>query len=321
VRITVELIQVRNQAQLWADSFEREVAGILALQSEVARKVAGSLALKLLPEEQARLAGARRVNPEAYDACLKGFQLVNTVVSQDIDTGLEYFERALRKDPSYALAYVGIADVWMIRNQVGYTATNEARPKARAAALKAVELDSGLAQAHGMLATLDYFMEWDWAGAEAEFKRAIELNPNLPDAWALYPHFLAVMKRPAEAIPLMQRVLELDPLNPAYRAWYAAVLEMTGRDDEAIVPGLNLSPVSNPGAGQRGERNGSGWLVRGAAVPMESASRSGASVIGRPNGSKRSRDSSTGPGVRFERCRPRQAAAQSSLAATGPGTL
>ena len=234
VRITAELIQVRNQTQLWAESFERELAGILALQSEVARKVAGSLALKLLPAEQARLAGTRTVNPEAYDACLKGFQLVNTALPQDIDTGLEHFERALKKDPNYAPAYVGIASAWLYRNQLGYAAPHEARPKAKAAALKAVELDGGLAQAHGMLASVHYFIDWDWAGAEAEFKRAIELNPNLPDAWALYPHFLSVMRRPAEAIPQMRRILELDPLNAVYQAWYAAVLEMAGRDDEAI---------------------------------------------------------------------------------------
>jgi hypothetical protein len=159
---------------------------------------------------------------------------VNTVVRQDIDTGLEHFELALKKDPNYALAYAGIGYAWLCRNQLGYATPQEARPKAKAAALKAVELDAGLAQAHGVLANVHYFIDWDWAGAEAEYQKAMELHPNLADAWALYPHFLAVMKRPAEAIPLMQRVLELDPLNPAHQAWYAAVLEMSGRADEAI---------------------------------------------------------------------------------------
>ena len=155
VRITAELIQVRNQAQLWAESYEREPAGILALQSEVARKVAGSLALKLLPAEQARLANVRSVNPEAHDAYLKGMQSWYKITAQDIDTALEYFELALKKDPNYAPAYAGVALVWGGRNQMGYTAPREAGPKAKAAAVKAVELDSTLAEAHSSLATVN----------------------------------------------------------------------------------------------------------------------------------------------------------------------
>jgi TolB-like protein/tRNA A-37 threonylcarbamoyl transferase component Bud32/Tfp pilus assembly protein PilF len=235
VRITAELIQVRNQAQLWAESYEREPAGILALQSDVARKVAESLALKLLPAEQARLASARPVNPEAYEAYLKGMQSWYRSTPQDLGAALEYFELALKKDPNYAPAHSGVAMVWIGRQEQGYTAPREAGPKAKAAALKAVELDNTLGQAHLSLATVHWLCEWDWARAEEEFKEAIELNPNYPDARAFYSNYLACMERSEEAMVQIQRALELDPFNPFFQGFHAAVLEFAGRYDEAIV--------------------------------------------------------------------------------------
>jgi serine/threonine-protein kinase len=235
VRITAELIQVRNQTQLWAESYERELAGILALQSEVARKVAGSLALKLLPAQQAGLASARTVNPEAYEAYLKGMQSWYRSTPQDLGAALEYFELALKKDPNYAPAHSGVAMVWIGRQEQGYTAPREAGPKAKAAALKAVELDNTLGQAHLSLATVHWLCEWDWARAEEEFKEAIELNPNYPDARAFYSNYLACMERSEEAMVQIQRALELDPFNPFFQGFHAAVLEFAGRYDEAIV--------------------------------------------------------------------------------------
>ena len=235
VRITAELIQVRNQTQLWAESYERELAGILALQSEVARKVAGSLALKLLPAEQARLTSARPVNPEAYEAYLKGMQSWYRVTPQDLEAALEYFELALKKDPNYAPAYAGVALVWIGRQQMGYTAPREAGPKAKAAALKAVELDNTLAQAHSSLAAVNYLYEWDWAGAEAEFKRAIELNPNFPDARALYSQLPDDHETPGGSDGADSASPGLDPLNAFFQGLHAADLEFAGRYDEAIV--------------------------------------------------------------------------------------
>ncbi|MGD1149236.1 MAG: protein kinase [Thermoanaerobaculaceae bacterium] len=244
VRITAELIRVRGQTQLWADSFEREMSGILALQSDVARNVASALALKLLPAEQTRLATTHTVNPEAYEAYLKGMQCSYRLTPQDLGAALEYFELALKKDPNYAPAYAGVSFVWIDRQQAGYTAPREAGPKAKAAALKAIELDSTLGEGHAALAAFDYLYEWDWAGAEAEFKRAIELNPNFPDVRSLFSHYLMIMKRPEEAMAEIQRALQLDPLNELVHIHHGFLLESAGRYDEAIVQWRNLLRTS-----------------------------------------------------------------------------
>jgi serine/threonine-protein kinase len=233
-RITTELIRARDQIQLWAETFERELSGILVVQSEVARKVAGALALKLLPAEQAQLAAARPVNPEAYEAYLKGIERAYRLTRQDLDGALEFFNLALQKDPDYARAYRGIAFVWNGRAQMGYTAPVEASAKARTAVQRALELDSELPEAHGVLSTMACYQDWDWATADAEFNRAIELNPSLAEARALHSHCLVVMKRPEEAMANVQKAMELDPLNELYRAFYAVVLYLVGRYDEAI---------------------------------------------------------------------------------------
>jgi len=243
VRITAELIQVRTQTVLWAQSFERELAGVLALQSEVAKKVAGSLALKLLPREQAQLAAARPVNPEAYQAVLRGNQHLGRVTPEEVGAALGYFELALKKDPNYAPAYAGVSWVWLIRGSFGYTAPREAGPKAKAAALKAIELDDTFPGGHGRLAQVYGSYEWNWAAAGAEWERVIELRPN--GGGVLYANYLMVMKRPEEAMAVMQRVAQLNPLGGHVQAVYAGILNNAGRYDEAIVQGreaLKRSP-------------------------------------------------------------------------------
>jgi TolB-like protein/Tfp pilus assembly protein PilF len=235
VRITAQLIQASTDQHLWAESYQRDLRGVLALQGEIASAIADKVRAALTPSERNRLASARPVNPEAYEAYLKGMQHWYKLTRQDIDTALEYFELALKKDPNYAPAHSGVALVWIGRQQMGYTPPREAGPKAKAAALKAVELDSTLAQAHSSLANVNYNYEWDWAGAEAEFKRAIELNPSYPDTRALYSQYLMIMKRPEEGMAEIQRALELDPLNPFFPAIRASDLEFAGRYDEAIV--------------------------------------------------------------------------------------
>ncbi len=234
VRITAELIQVRDQTQLWAESYERDLAGILALQSEVAKKVAGALALKLLPAEQTRLANARTVDAEAYDAYLQGLHHWYKLTPGELETALRYFDLALVKDPSYALPYAGIALVWAGRQQMGYTPPGEATPKARAAALKAVELDDTVAETHYALAVVRTWSEWDWAGAEMEFKRAIERNPSFPDARAYYSHLLMNLRRPDEAMLQMKRALELDPFKALFRTLYGVDLMYVRRYDDAV---------------------------------------------------------------------------------------
>ena len=154
----------------------------------------------MTPAEAQRLASAQPVNPEAYEAYLKGMQHFYRLTSHDLDIAVEYFDLALKKDPEYALAHAGLALVWIGRQQMGYTAPREAAPKAKAAALRALELDSTLA-AHSALTIISHKKhEWDWANADAGYKRAIELNPNFPDTRAFYSHYLMRMKRQEEAM-------------------------------------------------------------------------------------------------------------------------
>jgi serine/threonine-protein kinase len=234
IRISAELIHVEDQVQLWADSYEREFSGILALQSDVARQVAGALALKLLPDERARLTTTRTVNPEAYDAYLKGSYHWQKLTPTDIDTAERYFELALEKDPSYAPAYEGLAWVWAARQQMGITAPSEAGPKAKAAAERAIALDDTAAGAHQALAMVRSWTEWDWTGAEPEWRRALELDPNSASTHAYYAHYLANMGRTDEAVLHSERAIELDPFNALFHGMYGVVLQYQRRWDESI---------------------------------------------------------------------------------------
>ncbi len=234
VRITAELIKVLDQTQLWADRYERDLAGLLALQSDVAQKVAGALALKLLPAELARLASRRAVNREAYEAYLKGSSLWKTMTPADVGTAERYFELALEREPSYAAAYEGLAWVWAIRQQMGMILPQVAGPKAKAAALKALELDDSYAGAHEALAVVLAATDWDWAGAEREYRRALELNPNGANAHAYYAHLLMVIGRGGEAVEHGKQAIELDPFNALFHGMYAIVLLHQRRFDDAV---------------------------------------------------------------------------------------
>jgi eukaryotic-like serine/threonine-protein kinase len=234
VRITAQLISAATDTHLWAESYERDMRDVLALQGEVARAVAGEVKAALTPQEQARLASARPVNPEAYDAYLKGLHHWYKLMPGDLDSAQRYFELAIAKDPNYALAYTGIALVWAGRSQVGLIPPAEAAPKAKAAAQKAIGLDDTVAETHYTLAVLRAWVDWDWVGAEREFKRAIELNPSFPDALIYYSHFLMTMGRPDEAMPQARRALELDPFNPLFHSLYGVDFLYVRKWDDAI---------------------------------------------------------------------------------------
>ncbi len=247
VWISAELIKVRDQSQLWADSIEREMSGISALQNEVSQKVASALALKLLPAEQARLANAKPVNPEAYGACLKGdyaFQLT----AAGIEKAMNYYELALEKDPNYAPAYVGISSVWSSRQNMGFTLPSEAGPKAKAAVRRALELDETLPAAHFALAAILSWTDWDWAAAGREWEESIELGPEDPKWRRSYSAYLLIFGRHDEALRQIERAVELDPIDPFTRALYASVLYSARHYDDCIVQArrsLQLSP-GNP---------------------------------------------------------------------------
>jgi TolB-like protein/tRNA A-37 threonylcarbamoyl transferase component Bud32 len=247
VRIMAELIKVQDQTQLWADSYEREMSGILALQNEVSQKVAAALALKLLPTEQARLANAPTVNPEAYDACLRGYHYYIFLTQADLDTAEKYFQLALAKDPNYALAYAGLALVWACRQQIGYVPPAEAGPKAKEAAQKAVALDGSSAEAHYALADIMTWTTWNLKDADGEWKRSVKLNPNYADSLAAYSHYLMIMGRPEEAMRQIERAVKLDPYNVMVLTFYAVDLYMARRYDEAVAQALKARELQ-PGS-------------------------------------------------------------------------
>jgi len=225
---------VETDQALWAETYERDFQDLLVLQSEVAQAVAREIEIAVSPEEAARLASARPVNPEAHDAYLKGFFHSEKLTGADLDTALSYFELALEKDPDYAPAYAGIARVWSIRRSTGYASPREANPKTKAGLLKALELDESLAEAHFGLAYYKIFGEWDWPSGERAFVRAFELNPNHAEGRAHYSRFLHFMGRPDEAMVQIERALELDPFNDLLQTLYGVNLKYLRRYDEAI---------------------------------------------------------------------------------------
>jgi serine/threonine protein kinase/tetratricopeptide (TPR) repeat protein len=235
IRISADLIKVSDQSRLWGHIYERKFAGILKVQSEVAQSVAEALAINLLPAVKDRLTSAEIVNPEAYNAYLRGsYQWMNVVTPGDLDMAEKHFDLALEKDPSYAPAYAGRAWVWLVRNQLGFVSPEEAGPKAKAAALRAIELDANSAGAHETLASVRKAIDWDWDGASESWRRSLELNPNSANAQGAYAHFLMIMGHGEEALIHSERAVVLDPFNPLIQCWHALVLYYLRRYDEAI---------------------------------------------------------------------------------------
>jgi TolB-like protein/Tfp pilus assembly protein PilF len=215
VRITAQLIDARSDRHLWAKSFERNSRDILALQDDLASAIAREIHVTLTPVEESRLAKAQSVNPEAYDAYLKGRFFFNRPSDENLSKAIALFEEATRLDPSYAPAYSGLSDalLWAGYNE-GVLSGTEARPKAKAAAEKAIALDDNSAEAHTSLANFKLWYEYDWAGAEAEFRRAFALNPNYAFAHDQFGIGLSFQGRFDEAIAEGKRAAALDPLSP-----------------------------------------------------------------------------------------------------------
>jgi len=243
VRITVQLIRASDSSHLWSQTYDRKLTDVFKVQDEIARAVVAALQVKLLPAQ--RLAAAPTVDAEAYDAYLKGLYHWYKLTREDLDTAERYFELALSKDPNYARAHVGLALLWGGRQQMGFVPPAEAAPKAKAAALRAVELDDTLAEAHYVLALVYTWSDWNWPAGESEFRRAIQLNPGFAAAHAHYASLLNIMRRPDEAMVEARRALELDPFNTLVRAVYGANLVFIRQYDAAIAE-FNKVLATNP---------------------------------------------------------------------------
>ncbi len=245
IRISAELIKVRDQTKLWAETYDRELSGILALQSDIARRVAGALTLRLLPSEEARLARVRTVDPEAYEAFLKGLKQRDSLTKAGFDAAERYFNIAVEKDPNYAAAWAGIASVWNGRIQLDLASREEGILKAKSAALKAIALDDKEVEAHRTLAGILTWLDWDYEAADRAWTRMFEIDPGHTYGLASYSHFLMIMGRRDEAFAKIERALELDPHNIMVQSFYAQVLLGARRYDDAIAVArkvLSLQP-------------------------------------------------------------------------------
>jgi len=231
VRITAQLVEASSDRHLWAQAYERDLQDVLLLQDELARTIAKQVQIKLSLEEQTRLATARMIDAEALEAYLQGREQWNKWTEEGVRKSIEYFEQAVHKDSAYAQGWAGISDAYSLLYMFGYSPSEEALPKAKTAALRALELDSSLSEAHVSLACV---MRFEWTAKEKESQRAIELNPNNAMAHQYYGYVLSSLGRFDEAIAEMKRALELDPLTPNKQNSLGATFYRAGRYDEAL---------------------------------------------------------------------------------------
>jgi TolB-like protein/DNA-binding winged helix-turn-helix (wHTH) protein/Flp pilus assembly protein TadD len=236
IRITAQLIEAATDKHLWSQSYEGELRDSLALQNKVARAIADQIRINLTPQEQAALKNVKVVNPQAYESYLKGRYFWNKRTADGLKVALAYFNQAIEEDPKYAQAYSGLADTYALLGDWQYAVMTpkEAFPKAKAAAIKALELDSALGEAHNSLAfVLDGF-DWDFNSAGNEFRRAIELNPGYATAHHWYAWHLSLRGRFDQAISEMRKAENLDPLSLIINADLAELLALAHSYDESI---------------------------------------------------------------------------------------
>lgn len=234
VRVTVQLVRAGDGVPLWADTFEDQFTNIFAVQDSIARKVTEALTLKLSGEEQGLVFKRLTQNPNAYEAYLRGRFFWNKRTGESLQKSITYFEEAVRLDPEFALAYAGLAESYVLLNIYGSEYHRDAFPKARDAAQKALSLNNGLANAHTALALVRLEYEYDWAGAEESYQKAIELNPNYATAHHWYAEYLSFVGRFDESIKHIERAFELDPQSLVINTVRGYPYMRSGRCDTAV---------------------------------------------------------------------------------------
>ena len=234
LRITAQLIRADNEAHLWADSYDQDTKDAFAIQKNIAERVAVALAAKLGTAKSVAQEPHGTQNSEAYNAYLKGRFHANKSSLEGMKQGIVHFEHAIRRDPSFALAYVGLAEAYAQLPIQDDAYAKEAWPKVRSAALRAIELDPSLAEAHAALGAVKTFHDYDWPGAEAEFKRALALNPNASSTHWWYAWYHLFLRHFDEGIAEMRRAVELDPLSIAKNMDLGWAYQFPGRWDESL---------------------------------------------------------------------------------------
>jgi TolB-like protein/Tfp pilus assembly protein PilF len=248
VRISARLVRAATDQHMWADAYDRELRDVLILQNEVARTIAQQVQAKLTPEEHARLSSAREVDPGAYELAIKGRYFWVKRTEDSINRALAHFQQAVKLDPGYAAAYSGLADCYSSLGfsfDVGSQRPADVQPKAKAAAMKALQLDDSLADAYTSLAYVKLNFDWDWPGAELEFKRSLQLNPGYANGHHWHAHLLLSSGRLGEALAESKRALELDVLSPimnVHLGWHYLYARQYDRALDQLTKTLELDP-------------------------------------------------------------------------------
>jgi eukaryotic-like serine/threonine-protein kinase len=255
VRIVIELVDARTGQQLWTETYDRAVQDIFAIQTEVSRSIAVALKGELSHAETVRLEKTPAKDLDAFNLYLKGRYHWNKRTADGVGKAIEYFEQAIKKDPSYAPAYAGLADSYTALAQYGISPADEVRPRAREAANRALALDPTLAEAYASRGFVEH-AEFRWADAESDFRRAIDLNPNYATAHHWYANYLSQSGRFGEAVSEIERAQQLDPLSIGINTAFGAVLYLARRYDEAIAQlktTLEMDPTFSPAHGALAE--------------------------------------------------------------------
>jgi serine/threonine-protein kinase len=234
VRITLELLRAGDERQLWSTTYDRVIDDVFDVQSDIAGQVVDRLGVTLAQGERQRLSARPAANREAYTYYLKGRYYWNKRTERDVQLALDYFQQATDVDPTYSLAWVGIADTWIARGWYSRLAPRETFPQAKHAVMRALQFDSTSAEAHATLAHIHLEYDYDWAAAEREYRRAIDLNPAYAVAHHWYGGFLSARGRHAEALQQALTARTLDPLSPIIGTWVGLRYYFAGRDEQAI---------------------------------------------------------------------------------------
>ncbi len=247
VRINAQLIDAGDETHVWAESFERDMGDVLLLQNEVSKSVARSIRVKLAPQDRTQFAGPYHVDPEAYDAYLQGRFHWLKMCGHGWKQARSYFENAIAKDPGYAAPYSGLADCYLKQGQYGFHPPKEVFPRAREAALRAIEIDPTLAEAHGSLALILCVYDWEWEGAEHEFRSALMFGPQMAVLHAWYSWFLLAMGRNEESLREAQLALVLEPfgnMSNTMMGWHSIVQGDYGLSEVYFRKAIEIEPNS-----------------------------------------------------------------------------
>ena len=232
--VSVELVDARTNREIWGEQYSRKLTDAMAIQGEISQEISDKLRVRFNGEDKRRLASRNPENAEAYGLYLKGRYEWNKQSLEGMQAGIEFFQQAIHKDPRYALAYAGLADAYALLADYNVLPAIEVMPRAKTAAMKALEIDDTISEAHASLGWAKLTMDWDWPGAERELKRSIALNPNYSTAHEWYAVYLTVMGRPGEALASMKRAQELEPVSLPIGVALASAFYYTRQNDQAI---------------------------------------------------------------------------------------